>query len=125
MTGHSVTMTTRERLETALNGGTPDRTPLSIYSWLMGDWQSNDDWRRLIDSGLGICHHCWPVGRVEHGVEDSHEEKIDRDTTYAIHTKKTPAGTLRKVSRNGWHHEDWIKTPQDYKVRQWIIENTE
>jgi len=118
-------MTTRERLTAALEGGTPDRTPLSIYSWMMGDWQSNDDWRRLIDSGLGVCHHCGTVARVEHGVENSSEERIEGDTTYAIHTKKTPAGTIRNVSRNGWHHEDWIKTPQDYKVRQWIIENTE
>ena len=29
------------------------------------------------------------------------------------------------ATRNGWHWEDWIKTPQDYKTFQWIVENTE
>jgi hypothetical protein len=118
-------MTSHERLTTVLDGHTPDRTPLSIYSWMMGDWKTNDDWMRLIDSGLGVCHHCGTVGRIEHGVEDSYEEKVDGDTTYGIARKKTPVGTLRKVNRNGWHHEDWIKTPGDYKIRQWIVENTE
>jgi hypothetical protein len=51
-------------------------------------------------------------------------EQEGRDT-FTIYTKSCPAGTLRMVRRNGWHHEDWIKTPEDYLVRKWMIEHTE
>ena len=36
------TMTTRELLTQALNGGTPARTPLSFGSWMTGDPYADD-----------------------------------------------------------------------------------
>ena len=36
-------ITTRDRLTLALDGGAPDRTPLSIYSWMIDDVTS-DAW---------------------------------------------------------------------------------
>jgi hypothetical protein len=27
--------------------------------------------------------------------------------------------------RGGWHEEEWVKEPRDYKVAQWIVEHTE
>jgi hypothetical protein len=117
-------LTTKERLYSALNGDTPDITPLSFYSWMEDDIMT-DDWKRLYDMGLGICHHCEVIKFIEHGVEDSEEVKNEGSDTYRIYRKKTPVGILQRVTRNGWHHEDWIKTPEDYKIRQWIVENTE
>jgi hypothetical protein len=43
----------------------------------------------------------------------------------SIYKKETPVGTIQQVRRNGWHYEDFIKTPEDYKIMQWIVENTE
>lgn len=120
-------MTPRERLCAALEGQTPDLTPLSIYSWMIGDadaWRK-DEWARLLDQGLCLLVHAPTVRHVEHGVKEEFEEKKEGDTTWHIYRKVTPVGTLQKVNRNGWHHEDWIKTPQDYKIRQWIVEHTE
>ena len=92
-------MTTRELLTTTLNGGTPEQTTLSIYSWMMDD-PNSDRWRRLCDQGLGMIQHCNVVGHREHGVENTHEEKRDGKDVYSIHKKKTPVGTIQQVHRN-------------------------
>jgi len=140
-------MTTRELLVAALNGDTPERTPLSLYHWMVpasgvqtDDWgmpmplavheifakdPKGSAWRRLFDQGLGICQHCFPIKHIEHGVKDTEEERVEGNQHYRIHRKETPVGTLRRVTLNDWHYEDWIKEPQDYKIRQWIVEHTE
>jgi hypothetical protein len=120
--------TTRERLATALEGDTPDLTPLSMYSWMMDrptTRDCTDAWRRLIDAGLGLAHHCQTVELLEHGVTRSEETRTEGGDRYLIRTIETPVGTLRNVKHNGWHHEDWIKSPEDYAIRQWIVEHTE
>ncbi len=126
-------MTVRKNLETVLDGGTPERTPLSIYDWNMGAISAADlaskmqsgEWRRLLDLGLGITSHCEIIEAVEHDVETVTEERRDGEAVFVSTTKRTPAGTIRKITRNGWHSEDWIKEPQDYRVAQWIVEHTE
>ncbi|MCP4645544.1 MAG: hypothetical protein GY851_34185 [bacterium] len=117
-------MTTRELLTTVLDGGTPARTPISLYNWMMDDPES-DQWRRVLDAGLGVCQHCQTVIHEEHGVKNVHDSYQEGGDSYAIHRKETPVGTIQKVTRNGWHHEDWLKTPADYAVRQWVVEHTE
>ena len=117
-------MTAKELLTTTLNGGTPEITTFSLYSWMMDD-PNSDRWRRLRDQGLGIIQHCGVVGHIEHGVENTFEDKRDGGHHYRIHKKRTPVGTIQQVHLNGWHYESFIKTPKDYKVMQWIVENTE
>jgi hypothetical protein len=117
---------TRQRLQAALNGETPDKTPLGIYSWMLGDLAKlPDDARQLVDRGLGLIAHVGVVQSIAHGTETTFEEKKEGNYTYHITRKKTPVGELRHMRRNGWHHEDWIKHPGDYKVWQWIVEHTE
>lgn len=117
-------MTTRDNLITALNGGTPELTPLSFYSWMVPDFLT-DEWKRLYDQGLGICHHCRVVNEVLHGVKETRTEEKRDDGSYVIEEKATPQGTIRQVYRDGWCIEHWLKTPQDYQVMTWITENTE
>ena len=119
--------TPRERLTVALEGGTPDVTPYSIYSWMMDRPTEKDKaaWGAVLDQGLALCHHTGVVSHIEHGVTNETREEQDGTDTYTIYTKSCDAGTLRMVRRNGWHHEDWIKTPADYVIRQWMIEHTE
>jgi hypothetical protein len=117
-------MTTRDNLTTVLEGGTPDQTPLSLYNWMMDD-PTSDRWRRLLDAGLGVSQHCNTVRHVEHGVVNTEEERIEGDRHYRIYRKETSAGTLQRVTLNGWHYEDWLKTPEDYKIQQWIVERVE
>jgi hypothetical protein len=84
-----------------------------------------DDWKRLLDRGLGVTCHCELVAAVEHGVETIEEDRQENGDTFHVVRKRTPEGEIRKVTRNGWHQEDWIKEPRDYRVVRWIVENTE
>ncbi|MBC8472815.1 MAG: hypothetical protein ISS77_04405 [Phycisphaerae bacterium] len=125
-------MNTRENIITALNGGIPEITPLTFYSWMLTiDKQENehllfdDQWKRLYDMGLGICHHVHVTREVQHGVKDSIETKKIGSDVLEVHTKDTPVGSIQQTFKNGWHHEYWIKTPADYKVMTWIMDNTE
>lgn len=117
----------RERLEAALEGGVPERTPFSMYSWIMDrrEEKGKAAWARVLDQGLALSHHCSTVARVEHGVTDSLREEKRGGDTFTIATKSCPAGELRMVRRNGWHYEDWIKSAEDYGIRRWMIEHTE
>lgn len=126
-------MTSRQLLITALEGETPPRVPLAIYDWCIGavttdelkEKMSEPRWQRLIDKGLAVRHHCPVTKAIEHGVEFSVEEFRRGEDLHRVETKETPVGTLRKTSRNGWHHDDWIKCADDYKIQQWIVEHTE
>ena len=117
-------MTTRNGIETALLGKTPDKTKLTFYSWMANDLFS-DEWKKLYDLGLGICHHCRVVKEIEHGTEFKTKEVLENGNIYTYVTKKTPIGSVRLVKKNGWVVEHWIKTPQDYKIWTWISQNTE
>jgi len=114
----------RDFCDRELNGETPETTTFSVYSGMMDD-PTSDRWRRLRDQGLGIIQHCGVVRHIEHDVKNTFEEKRDGNNRYQIHKKETPVGTIQQVHLNGWHYESFIKTPQDYKVMQWIVENTE
>ncbi len=121
-------MTTRERLETVLDGGVPDRTPLSFYSFFFGGHKLNDmqaEQRELVERGLGIVVHCDMFHIVEHGVERTSEDRTEGADRYHIDHIKTPVGDLSRMTHNGWHSEDWIKEPGDYKIWQWLVEHSE
>jgi hypothetical protein len=127
-------MTHRENLIAALEGETPGRPALSIYDWLMdraiatedvAERLRRDEWRRLLDRGLLVCHHCEILEAVEHEVETTVEERAQDGDTLLVMRKSTPVGELRKITRRGWHIEDWIKEPCDYVVWTWIVEHTE
>ncbi len=123
----------KQNLVTVLEGGTPERTPLSIYDWNLGATTPDSlraamdrpEWRELFERGLLVTHHCEAVEAVEHGVETTVEERREGSDVLCIETKRTPVGSVRKVTRNGWHDEEWIKEPEDYTTWKWIVENTE
>lgn len=116
-------MTTRERLTTALDGGTPDITPFSIYS----DWIDlhDDSWRRLIDEGLGAVAQLSTVRSMAHGLERTSQDEVRAGRHYSTQTLTTPVGTLRSAHVDDWQTEWFVKTDEDYKTAQWIVEHTE
>jgi hypothetical protein len=127
--------TARELLTTVLNGGTPERTPLSIYKWFFEDPRYPvEAWQPLIERGLGVSTGCATVRRIEHGVQHQVETRVEGERRFVIQRKVTPVGTLQCVDVYptgpdqgilGWTQEYWIKEPHDYQVRQWIVEHTE
>jgi len=127
-------MTTRKNLATALSGGVPEQTPLSVLGWFFtGPGYDFDEWRPLFDQGLGLLVQCQTVTLVEHGVETTAEHQVEGDRRYTIRRKETPAGALQSVTVNSvraprpmeWNLEHWVREPKDYKILQWIVENTE
>jgi hypothetical protein len=127
-------VTARSNLITALEKGTPERTPFSVYDWNMrgaitaadlANRMHEDAWKRLLDLGLGVTSHCEIIEAVEHGVEVIEEERQEGGDVYRLTRKRTPAGEIRKVTRNGWHYEEWVKAPRDYDIARWIVEHTE
>ncbi len=118
-------MTHRERLYTALRGGTPDRTPFTfIHKWMGTDMHA-PAWRRLMDQGIAVVYDVNSVRAIQHGVRDTYEESVRDGSPCSCHTRHTPVGAIREVSAMGWKVEHFIKGPADYKVLQWIVEHTE
>jgi hypothetical protein len=126
-------MTACENLTTALRGGIPEHTPLSVLDGLFADSRYDfDEWRPLYDRGLGLVVQCQTVRLVEHGVKATVEHKVEGDRRYTINRKETPVGAIQSVTVNSirapslmeWPHEHWVKRTEDYRVLKWIVENT-
>lgn len=117
-------MRVRDNLLTAMNGGEPETTPLSAYASFF-DNIPEDDYRPLVDMGLGITMHISTVEHVRHGLEREAEQHGENGRDLSFEYWKTPIGTLRQGWTDGWHSEHFIKSPADYKVMQWVVENTE
>jgi hypothetical protein len=127
-------VTARENLTTALQGGIPEHTPLSVLDWFFADPRYVcEEWRPLFDQGLGLVVQCQTVGLVEHGVKLTVEHKVEGDRRYTKRRKESPVGTVQSVTVNSartprlmeWSCEHWAKTPEDYRVLKWIAENAE
>jgi len=126
-------MNARQNLVAALEGQTPETTPLSIYDWNLHAITARElaarlqepPWKQLFEQGLGLTSHCEIIEAVEHGTSVSEEQRREGNDLYHVVRKRTPVGEIRKVTRNGWHHEEWVKEPADYRVAKWIVEHTE
>ena len=119
-------MSQKQWLTDALDGNTPERTPYSLQSEILSsDDLMSDEWKALYDQGLALCHHVATVEHIEHGVESTREKRDDGGATVHVHRKETPVGTIERVTRDGWPMQNWITQPSDYKIQQWIVENTE
>ena len=127
-------MSKQSDLIAVFEGETPERTPYVILDWGMdraissddlASRMQSDDWKRLLDMGLTIRHHCPTVRAIEHGVEHTVEERDEGGKSYRIETKTTPLGSIHQMFVDGWSQEHWVKSAEDYKVQQWIVENTE
>lgn len=117
---------TRQNIYAALNGETPEKTPLSIYDWLVNQSEVPfEEWKPLFAMGLGYTSHVPTVEHKRHGIEHQYETRQEGDRHYDLHRIMTPVGSIQQVRVNGWHYEDWVKSPQDYNTLQWIIEHTE
>jgi len=115
-----------QQVITALNGEVPEFTPLTAYSGLAEKMCSPKKLKEFNDRGFVMVQHTFDsVEYIEHGVEFQKVEKIIGNDKYLCFRKVTPVGTIEQVSKNGWHHESFIKSSDDYKILKWIANNTE
>lgn len=117
-------MNTRDNMIAVLEGETPDVTPMSAYRMFFRDLDDPDT-RRLLDMGLGITDTASYIDHTSPNVEDVTEEKTIDGRVHKTQRWVTPVGTVEQTWIDGWRHEYFIKSPDDYRVMQWFVENIE
>jgi len=120
-------MNIRERIDAFWAGQRPDVIPYTIYFWEYSASGCTDDpaWREMFDNGLGVTVYVETskrtaeldeMARVDEYTENGH--KMRRATI------STPVGEIYQTYRDDWHDKYWIETAEDYRVMQWLAENT-
>ncbi len=133
-------MTIRERMLSVYNNRMPDRFPVGIYSRYLprGSWE-----RQLRNSGLGIIAYypiCtlmsppWHMGSgflsEVKGVDFEVSYRWENGNKIEVRTFKTKVGTVAEhIIKDPAYGSDWISkhyitNKHDYKVLQYITENT-
>lgn len=115
-------MTNRERIVKALRGGTPDRVPLTAYEWM---WDDLEDIDHLIERGLSPTRHVETCQRSMPDVAFEEETYQEDGHQWRREYMRTPAGTLEKLSMDGWTQQYWVKEPSDYEVIEWAVRHSE
>jgi len=119
-------MTTRENIIEALNGGMPQRIPLTVYEDDAGRLISPEMRSRCFEQGLGVIRHAFDlVEWIQHDVRITQQETEIAGKIHKVIRYETPVGSLEQVHVDGWHHEYFIKEDSDYDVMRWIVEHTE
>lgn len=125
--GEEIGMTKRERLTTVLRGGKADQVPFTCYDWLI---PATDAGRRLREEGL------IPISSVGLFESKCLDVTVEREETAVdgqrrIHSRiKTPVGELTEVAGfepgygSRWILEHFIKSPDDYRVMQYVYDHT-
>lgn len=114
-------MTNRENLIAALDGKKPERIPFTIYE----DFGlTNPELDIFKKQGLSETSYCSFIKETTSNVEKiiRTEENEGKKTEFI--TLRTPVGEISQISKNGWVQEFYLKTPEDYKVMEYIIHDT-
>lgn len=115
-------MTNRERVRRALRGEKVDRVPLTAYEWMWEDWGEIE---HLAHRGLTPTRHVETCRRLTPEVAFE-EETFRRDgRDWQREFMRTPAGTLQKLSMEGWTQQYWVREPADYEVIEWMVRHCE
>jgi len=132
-------MTRYERIMTASQKKRADRLPFFHY------WRhSQIGWaeRECRNRGMGMCWVRPPYIQKMHGVEMTEKQVVSSGTNVLRRTYTTPVGSIWCDEKRGRGTEQWhalrswddispwqtqrlIKTPEDYKVLKYMVENTE
>jgi len=123
-------MTIRERILAALYWRETDTVPLTVYELILPRGMNE---RKLRDAGVGLVLRP-PAHRVEHRrVEITSREYWERGRRTIRRTIHTPAGEIHQVlepdeqayayQHNTWIKEHFIKTPEDYRVMEFYIDD--
>jgi len=125
-----MTMTSRERMLTALSNGRPDRLPCQVHGWMpyyLNHYLGGMDWYQANDRfGFDNAIYVSPDYRYDPAdearwVKRSHDLGINRDGDRAWEeTIETPKGTLHHAGAGneitGWTTEHLIKTEADFAL---------
>lgn len=138
--------TTRQRIETALRGGMPDRIPFAprwelFFNAVSKDGRLPDKYRGwdifevARDQGFGIKSNHAPFYTSElNDVEVTHVRHVSPEGITTTTRYTTPLGSIQRVhfvtpelaaqNVGGRTIEQFIKEPKDYAVARYVVEHT-
>ena len=114
-----------EWLEAFWAGEKPKQIPYTIY--YNEFYRTKDDpcWQTLFDAGLRVTPAVMSYKAETKNVEYLNDT-IKRDSRQlSRQIIRTPIGEITKTLYNGWEQEFWLKNAQDYRIMQYVVENTE
>jgi|TARA_B100002003_G_scaffold216793_1_gene216580 hypothetical protein len=124
-------MTPHENFQLYWDGERPERIPFSIYGAFCGSLRENPDWVALFERGLVPTYWVSTISKSAKDVERVVNTYQEDGNTMRRTTLKTPVGeiyTTALVAQNTvpyWPQKYWLATAEDFRVRTWIVENTE
>ena len=118
-------MDIRERLEAFWSGQRPDQIPYTIYQ---NEWRHTADdsvWRELFQDGLAVTWHIPSVRWEARGVEYARDSFKENGKMLERRTVRTAVGEVCETFIDGWRHDYFLETAEDYAVMTWVARHTE
>lgn len=124
-----MSFTPRSRIQAVLRGEVPDRIPMSIYAVLFPRGEAE---RHLRNQGLAVLERI-PLCRVEMpNVDLITREYYEEGVLTARQTARTPVGEVFRTRKldpslgtSWWDMEHFVKRPEDYKVVEFMVRDTQ
>ncbi len=117
-------MTPRKRVETVLRGGVADKVPFTMYNEKVPQCTAERNMRNrglCIVKRIGVCSIKTP------NVKETSHTYRENGKTLTRTQFETPAGMVTNLREPAgfttWTHEKMFKTPDDYKVIKFMIED--
>jgi hypothetical protein len=115
-------MTPRQRVETVLRGGTADKVPFTMYEAKVPQCTVE---RNLRNRGLCIVKRIPVYSVYSPNVKESSYTYHENGRTLIRTHYETPVGTVTRLQEPAgfttWIHEKLFKTPDDYKVIEFMM----
>ncbi len=135
-------MDIRERIKAFWSGQCPEQIPYTTYympSMGFPQWYDKETapkavvelgdgdpaWKELYEAGLGVVVHVGTTKEKPNNVEHIQESFEEDGQVINRRIMRTPVGEIYTDAAQGWVQKYWLKTPEDYKVMTYIVENTE
>jgi hypothetical protein len=115
-------MTNRERLIAALEGKRPDIIPITVNEQFVQE-NPSAEWEELYKRGLCMIPYVGTVMETATNVEHIRRTEMWKGRQVERQIMRTPVGEISQVLLNGWVQEFFLKTPEDYRVMEYIIRN--
>lgn len=108
-----------------MRGGRADKVPFTVYECMIPQCVEERDIR---NRGMCIVQRNYqPYKTIRPNVKVHHEVYYEGDRRFTRVYHETPVGTVSTLDEaagfTSWHHEKMYKTPDDFKVLQFMIED--
>lgn len=114
-----------EWLEAFWAGEKPKQIPYTIYYNEFYRTKEDPFWQKLFDAGLRVTPAVMSFKAETKNVEYFNDTIKCDSRQLSRQIIRTPIGEITKTFYDGWEQEFWLKNAQDYRIMQYVVENTE